>query len=171
MTSDKQELAALLADTAAADRHAFAEFYIRTSKRVYGLICDLNTGQETRFQAMQDVYLLVWEKASQYRPAVEDPMAWTMSLVHRHAVDQARRSSSHVAGPASPLDAQYLRPDTSPIAELDSGERESIRMAYGAGMTYQKVAEALGVTEGTTKGRIRDGMRNLNHHDPRGPAR
>ncbi|GAB3259244.1 sigma-70 family RNA polymerase sigma factor [Arthrobacter pigmenti] len=150
METNRQELAALLAATARADRRAFTDFYDRTSRRVYGLICDMTAGTDHRNDVMQHVYVLAWQHAGRYDPATEDPMVWILTLARRHAVDYARPEPA--VTPTGSVD--MLGPD----------ERESITMAYGAGMTYQKVAETLGVAEGTIRGRIRDGMRTLNHN-------
>lgn len=155
METNRQELAALLAATARADRRAFADFYDRTSRRVYGLISDIAAGPEHRNDVMQHVYVLAWQRAKQYDPAAEDPMVWILTLARRHAVGYARPESA--VTPTRSVD--MLGPD----------ERESITMAYGAGMTYQKVAETLGVTEGTIRGRIRDGVRTLNHNHTGAP--
>jgi RNA polymerase sigma-70 factor, ECF subfamily len=150
METNRQELAALLAATARADTRAFADFYDRTSRRVYGLICDIAAGPDHRNNVMQHVYVLAWQRAERYDPATEDPMVWILTLARRHAVDYARPDPTFT--PTGSVD--MLRPH----------ERESITMAYGAGMTYQKVAETLDETERTIRGRIRDGMRTLNHN-------
>jgi RNA polymerase sigma-70 factor (ECF subfamily) len=47
------------------------------------------------------------------------------------------------------------------IETLPEGEREAISLAYLSGLSYAKVAERLGLPEGTVKSRIRSGMRRL----------
>lgn len=163
MGNSKQTLAALLVATAGEDRRAFAEFYARTSSRVYGMVCDVTAGSKHRDSLVQDIFVRAWERAGQYDPTIEDPMTWVMTLAHRHAVDQARKEATFpptraASGPSA------TSADNGPIGSIHPDERESLMMAYGAGMTYQKIAETLGVTERTVKGRIRDGARNLNNN-------
>lgn len=133
------------------------------------MICDVFPGPD-HDDVIQEVFVLAWQRADQFDPATEDAMAWIMTLAHRHAVDQARKATSlPSAGGGETPGTSAAHTDTGTMSALCPTERESLMMAYGAGMTYQKVAESLGVTERTAKGRIRDGVRSL-HHNHNGNA-
>lgn len=47
------------------------------------------------------------------------------------------------------------------LKHLDEAERMPILLAYFGGYTYREVAELLDMPEGTTKSRIRTGLRQL----------
>jgi RNA polymerase sigma-70 factor (ECF subfamily) len=51
------------------------------------------------------------------------------------------------------------------IAQLPQSEREPIRLAFFAGMTYAAAAIELGLPEGTVKSRIRSGLNRLRNDD------
>lgn len=163
MGNSTEKLADLLVGTARQDRRAFAELYERTCSRIYGMLCGVIPGSG-HDDVMQEVFVLVWQRAGHYDPAMDDPMAWLMALAHRHAVDHAREGTTLPSADSQDApnpSTEWENNDSMP--SLPPNERESIMMAYGAGMSYQSVAASLGVTEKTVRGRIRHGVRSLNH--------
>lgn len=47
------------------------------------------------------------------------------------------------------------------VQELPEPQRKAVVLAYYQGLTYRRVAEALGIPEGTAKSRVRFGLRGI----------
>jgi RNA polymerase sigma-70 factor (ECF subfamily) len=170
-------LAELLGRIADGDRAAFGSFYDATSARVYGLITRVLRDRALSEDATQEVYLQVWRGASAYDPAAGTPLAWLMTLAHRRAVDRVRaeqrlvqRENRYSSG-NRPVEHDEVfesvagRLEAADVADcldtLTGTQRESVDMAYYAGLTYRVVAEKLGAALPTVKSRIRDGLIRL----------
>ncbi|NJC21435.1 RNA polymerase sigma-70 factor (ECF subfamily) [Arthrobacter pigmenti] len=174
---DAAELVGLIRRTAEGNRAAFADLYHRTHKRVYGLARRTIVDPELSEETTQDVFLMVWEQAHRYDPAVGSPMAWLMTIAHRRAVDKVRSEHSGTAREAAWGIKHYL-PDRDVVADAVSDrmeaarvvecleqlsplQREAINLAYYECLTYTQVAEHLNVPVPTVKTRIRSGIQRL----------
>ncbi|MBT1001870.1 ECF RNA polymerase sigma factor SigK [Paenarthrobacter sp. DKR-5] len=172
-----EDLALLLLETGLGNHQAFSEFYARTSRRVFGLVCRIVVDHGLSEEVVQDVYISVWRDARTYRADAGSPVSWLLTIAHRRAVDKVRSreaSTSREArwGAAShsvPYDdvAETVldRADAgglkTALASLVPAQREAIDLAYFGGLTYREVAEKLGVPLPTIKSRIRDGVGRL----------
>ena len=172
-----EDLAALLHRVADQDADAFAALYDRTRARVFGLVtrvvCDRGYSEEIT----QEVYLQVWQNAANFDPDAGSALAWLLTLAHRRAVDRVRaeqaatqRDSRYATATAERAadvvaDSAIVREERRQVAEcLDSltdTQRESIELAYYAGLTYSQVSERLSANLATIKSRMRDGLRAL----------
>jgi RNA polymerase sigma-70 factor (ECF subfamily) len=98
-----------------------------------------------------------------------------MTIAHRRAVDRVRsataatereKRTSVLLPPAedvadaveASLERERVRRCLDGLTDL---QRESITLAYYGGYSYREVAELLGITLGTIKTRIRDGLIRL----------
>ncbi|MCJ0905111.1 sigma-70 family RNA polymerase sigma factor [Rhodococcus sp. ARC_M6] len=175
--TESRELALILEQVARGDQSAFAEFYDRTSSRVYGMVLRVLRDPGFSEEAVQEVYLQAWSAAEQFDPARGSALAWLLTLAHRRAVDRVRSEQS-----SSDRQALYDTTNTTPEFDVVSEEvtrrdehraitacldtltptqRESVTLAYYGGRTYREVAEDLGVAIPTIKSRIRDGLIRL----------
>lgn len=172
------DLVAALRAIAGGDRGAFAEFYDRTSARVFGLASRVLRNPALAEEITQEVYLQVWTTAAgQFDPAAASPIGWLMMLTHRRSVDRIRAEQSasdrnNVYGAAQfgrdhdevaerveqRLDEQRV---SACLDSLTATQREAIGLSYYRGQTYREVAAQLGVPLPTVKSRIRDGLIRL----------
>ena len=67
--AESRELAVILANVAGGDQSAFAEFYDRTSSRVYGMVLRVLRDPGFSEEAVQEVYLQAWKSADSFDPA------------------------------------------------------------------------------------------------------
>jgi RNA polymerase sigma-70 factor (ECF subfamily) len=171
------DLDALLRQIALRDVEAFAAFYDETRARVYGLITRVLRDPGYSEETTQDVYLQVWNGASNYDPKAGTPLAWLMTLAHRRAVDRVRseqaasqRESRYGAAtvelPADRVAEAVIQLDerrqvTDCLSSLTDAQRESIQLAYYEGLTYSQVSERLSTNLATIKSRMRDAIRSL----------
>ena len=173
-----RELAGLLAAIGGGDRQAFAEFYDRTSPRVFGLATRIVRNAALAEEITQEVYLQVWTAAArQYDRSLGSPIGWLLTLAHRRSVDRVRAEQSasdrnHVYGAAhlgrdhdTVTEQVEQRLDEQRVADcldaLTATQREAIGLAYYRGRTYREVADHLDVALPTVKSRIRDGLIRL----------
>ncbi|NLG55055.1 MAG: ECF RNA polymerase sigma factor SigK [Rhodococcus sp.] len=172
------QLVAGLAAIADGDGAAFADFYDRTSARVFGLATRVVRNPSVAEEVTQEVYLQVWTSAArQYDPTLASPIGWLMTLTHRRSVDRVRSEQAattrNQAYGASELGREYdsvseevaqqLEEErvTECLGSLTATQRESIGLAYYSGHTYREVAQHLDVALPTVKSRIRDGLIRL----------
>src|SRR5690349_12236038 len=110
--AESRELAVILANVAGGDQSAFAEFYDRTSSRVYGMVLRVLRDPGFSEEAVQEVYLQAWKSADSFDPAKGSALSWLLTLAHRRAVDRVRSEQSS-------SDRQALYDTTNATPEFD----------------------------------------------------
>ncbi|WP_424310782.1 ECF RNA polymerase sigma factor SigK [Gordonia sp. (in: high G+C Gram-positive bacteria)] len=177
VTAETEQLGRLLLATADGDRAAFADFYDRTSARVFGMVVRVLRDEGYSEEVTQEVYLQVWRDAGGFRTEQGSAMSWLLTIAHRRAVDRVRSESS-----AAARDTRYGLRD---LVEVNAGvedevtareesrrarhclgtltalQAEAVTLAYYDGLTYREVAQQLSVALPTIKSRIRDGLKRL----------
>jgi RNA polymerase sigma-70 factor (ECF subfamily) len=171
------DLDALLRQVAQRDVEAFAAFYDNTRARVFGLVTRVLRDPGYSEETTQDVYLQVWNNASNYDPRAGSPLAWLMTLAHRRAVDRVRseqaasqRDSRYGAATFDPpadrvaeavIQLDERRQVTECLGSLTDAQQECIQLAYYEGLTYVQVSDRLAANLATIKSRMRDAIRGL----------
>lgn len=172
-----EDLAALLIRIGQSDRDAFTQFYALTSSRVFGLIRRVLVDAVLSQDTTQEVYLQVWQSAPRFDPKAGSALSWLMTLSHRRAVDAVRSRQratdreAHYGASTQQIDHDQVLDSvtdsmdaaavTTCLDSLTEAQRESVRLAYYAGLTYRDVAARLSVGLPAIKSRIRDGLRRL----------
>ncbi|MEO6126462.1 MAG: sigma-70 family RNA polymerase sigma factor [Ilumatobacteraceae bacterium] len=144
---------------------------------VYGVArryCD----DEAAADVTQEVFLRVWNNRVGFDEARGNIRQYLCTIARGTAIDHLRRKSSqqgrdtrhatttaHVGiDPnlaARLIDAEAAGRVQQALAQLHTGERRAIVMAFFGEMSYREVAIRLGVAEGTAKSRIRSGLAKL----------
>ena len=165
----------MLTIVASGDEGAFARLYDQISGLAYGLILRVVRDSAQSEEVMQEVMLEVWRSATRFDRRRGSAASWVLTIAHRRAVDRVRsavaasnreRRLHEPAGSAdevaervqAQLDAELVRHCLTGLTEV---QREAITLAYYGGYSYRQVSEMLGVTLGTIKTRIRDGLIRL----------
>ncbi|MEO5994640.1 MAG: sigma-70 family RNA polymerase sigma factor, partial [Arthrobacter sp.] len=154
----------------------FNEFYRHTARQVSGLVQRVVLDRELSEEVVQEIFLVVWQDAAKYQPALGTPTAWLMTIAHRRAVDKVRSSQSSrnrddrwaasvpgaydgvLEAVTAKMEARVL---IASLACLSALQRESIVLAYFGSLTYREISEELSVPLATIKSRIRDGLHRL----------
>ncbi len=123
----------------------------------------------------QEVFLRLWTQGDRFDPARGSLRSYLMSHAHGRSIDMvrsesARRSREDTVGRRE-LDSPDIEEEAigrqiaehvrSALDTLRHEQREAIELAFFEGMSYRQVAAALSSPEGTVKGRIRAGLRQL----------
>ena len=170
--------AALLERLLHRDVSAFEQLYDRHSRLVYSLVLRILQQASTAEEVVQDVFLHLWRRASQYDPDRGPFGPWLLTLARNRALDQLRLKSERQrrredqteelpAIAAAPefevaLDekrrAERVR---SLMASLNPQQKRAIELAYFEGLSHTEIAANLKEPLGTVKSWIRNGLLRL----------
>src|SRR5271156_2013941 len=85
------DLVDLLRRVGARDRAAFAILYRQTAAKLHGVVARILTRGDLSGEVLQEVYVRIWEKASDFDPAKGSPLAWMATIARNRALDEVRR--------------------------------------------------------------------------------
>jgi RNA polymerase sigma-70 factor (ECF subfamily) len=159
------------------DAAALEEIYTATRVKLYGICLRILGDQKEAEDALQDVYVNLWQRADRFDPERASPISWLATFARNRAIDRLR--TGKVRGGAVPVEEAAPLPDEAPLADdmlidaeqraqihiclgtLDENVRSHIRAAFFEGRTYAQLAEAADVPLGTMKSWIRRGLMKL----------
>ena len=154
MAETAAEIADLIARCALRDRAAFKTLYGRTSAKLYGVTLRILRDRSEADEALQEVYVKIWQRADRYVPGGYSPISWLVAVARNHALDvlRARKPQGEDidlaldvadAGP-NPEQAEAARGERSRIdnclGQLDEEKADAVRGAYLDGYSYEELA-------------------------------
>ncbi|NJR79402.1 sigma-70 family RNA polymerase sigma factor [Sphingomonas corticis] len=176
----RQRLAAALVATGLADKSAFARVYRMSSAKLYGVCLRICGERQAAEDVLQEVYLIVWRRASSFDPLRSSPITWLATIARNRAIDWRRahdRPPPAAVGDDAAFDGD--RPDPAPAADdamivdeeadrlrrcltlLGERPRRAISTAFLDGLTYSEVAQREGVPLATMKSTVRRALLEL----------
>jgi RNA polymerase sigma-70 factor (ECF subfamily) len=174
---DREQLRNRLLGTAAGDRRAFEDLYLRTSSKLFGICLRILHERHEAEEVLQDVYLTIWRKASQYDAVRASPITWLAMIARNKAIDRLRanrveRASVPIDLAAEPVDEGVAAASLAEAAsegrrlhdcldELTGEQGRVIRVAFFEGCTYEEIAQRSDTPLGTIKSWIRRGLLKL----------
>ena len=176
-TIARERLRANMARLADGDSAALEEIYDATRVKLFGICFRILGDRKEAEDALQDVYVNLWQRADRYDPSRASPISWLATFARNRAVDRLR--TGKVRGGAVPVEEANPLPDEAPLADsllvdaesaaqvhtclghLDQKTRDNIRSAFFDGFTYAELAERADVPLGTMKSWIRRGLQKL----------
>jgi RNA polymerase sigma-70 factor (ECF subfamily) len=159
------------------DEQALAKLYDLTVERVYALAYAITRNSADAEEVVADVYLQIWQRATQYAEDRGTVIAWLMVHCRSLALDLLRRRRSHEHGQQQ-LAAEPLE-DSDPSAEdilgavqegtlvhqalglLSEIQQQLIALAFFRDMSHQEIAATMQLPLGTVKSHIRRGLQTL----------
>lgn len=178
--AESEQLAKWLAAVAAGDQRAFKKLYEATSPHLFALLLRILKTQDNAEDALQDVYVKIWQKAKTYELKRGAPLGWLMSIARYRALDLLRRRDPEITMPDDPELVANILSDTHTAGPLVNSEtmqglsnvnrcmqslrpeqRRSLLMVYYEGLTHQEVSDRLNVPLGTAKSLVRRGLISL----------
>jgi RNA polymerase sigma-70 factor (ECF subfamily) len=171
--------AELLERTARGDSSAFGQLYDRLSGVLFSVAAKILIDQRDAEDVVQETFLQIWSQAHTFDQRLGKPLAWAVMIARNKAIDRIRstqrrsrlieqimqENSSELTGTPAP-DVSAGSGESSEkvrgcVKGLPAEQRQTIEMAFFAGLTHAEVATTLGQPLGTIKARIRRGMLRL----------
>jgi RNA polymerase sigma-70 factor (ECF subfamily) len=171
-----QELMWRLAD---GDADALGPLYGRYVRLVLS-VASQSLDQSAAEDLVQEVFLVVWRKASTFDPERGTFRSWLLEITHTRVLNELRRRSRRPRLlPAQGDDHLQLMEDPTPepiesvlrgqrrhvldeaLAALPHEQQQALRLAFFSELTHEEVASSTAVPLGTAKSRIRTGLRRL----------
>lgn len=162
---------------ASGDESAVAELYDRFGSLVFRVSRQLLPTQSEAEDAVQEVFIRLWQTADRYDPRRAKLVTWVMLITRRHLIDRLRRSAVRPNTTGMERETSDVRPEAAPdresqldersvklrrrIAELPELQRMVIERAYLQGYTLREISEQLGAPLGTVKSALSRGLERL----------
>ena len=169
------DISYLIGRVSLKDRKAFAMLYDRSASKLFGICLRILKDRSEAEEALQDVYVKVWQRADSYVESEAGAAAWLAAIARNHAIDRirARRpvatdidAAYDIADPlATPEEEAVLRSEGRRIdncmAELEADRASAVRRAYIEGLSYEELAEIHGVPLNTMRTWLRRSLLKL----------
>ncbi|MCC5970554.1 MAG: sigma-70 family RNA polymerase sigma factor [Pararhodobacter sp.] len=159
-------LTPLLHQVSRQDRAAFRDLYRQSAAKLTGVLTRMLRDRTEVEDALQDVFVRVWQRAAQFDGTRGEGMSWLVAIARNVALDRLRarpeargyahvtaRSDAPEADPIAQLPASGPDAEGQMLAQADArrvvdcfGELEpdratAVRGAYLQGLSYQQLAE------------------------------
>ena len=153
--TDRADIEGFISRVALGDRAALSALYDATSGKLFAVCLRVLKSRSEAEDALQDVYLRVWNRADRYAVTGHSPMTWLITVARNLAIDRlrARKSGNVGLDDAGELVERSPGPEARSIAasegrrinacfdELPEDRASAVRAAYLDGDTYQALAE------------------------------
>ena len=167
----------LLTLVTTGDDQALAALYDRYARLVFSIALRIVGDRHSAEEVTQDVFQIVWQHATTFRPAAGAVGGWLTGITRHRAIDEIR-SRQHkargreISAEDAPIDTMVARDNLAQdvvvhqdikvaLAELPAAQRQAIELAYYGGMTCNEIATSAGTSVGTIKTRLRLGLVKL----------
>lgn len=163
----------LYADLKGKKRKAFEYLYDNYSPALFGVILNVLRDQELSNDALQEVFVKIWNNFDSYDPQKSRLYTWMLNVARNHSIDKLRSRNTTLRKDVS-KDKDYINQydrEAAPFTDgiglnklidnLDEEQKIIIDLLYFKGFTQVEVAEELNIPLGTVKSRVRLGIQKL----------
>ncbi|WP_291731819.1 sigma-70 family RNA polymerase sigma factor [Leisingera sp. F5] len=171
----RSDIEDLIARTSLGDREAFSKLYDATSAKLFGICLRVLKNRSEAEDALQDVFVRIWQKSGSYAANGYSPMTWLITVTRNLAIDRLR---TRKVAPADIDDLSSIRdsgpsPEAAAVAaserqqlgacleELDCSRAEAVKGAYLEGFSYKELAAQHGVPLNTMRTWLRRSLLTL----------
>jgi RNA polymerase sigma-70 factor (ECF subfamily) len=167
---------ALLKAIAARNEAALAQLYDRYRAILFGLLMRILNNREEAEDVLQEVFLQVWRKATDFDENRGRPFTWLVTLTRSRGIDRLRTlaarervaetSAREVSEETSDAATDAFKSEqrglvTKALSQLPDEQKRPLMLAYFDGLTQSEIAARLGAPLGTVKTRMRTGLISL----------
>lgn len=172
----RDEIEVWIARMGTGDRTAFRSLYSATSAKLFGVLLRVLNNRAAAEDALQDVYVKIWQNAGRYRANGLSPMTWLITIARNTAIDRLRRRraagqpvedlAERLADPAPGPEAQAVRASEAArlgacLEALEDAKSDAVRRAYMEGETYAELAQRFDVPLNTMRTWLRRSLIKL----------
>ena len=173
--TSRQDLVEALKNTARGERTAFEKVYTATAAKLYGVIVRIVERRDLAEEVWQEVYVRVWQHASEFDPETSSPITWLATIARNRALDEAKRKTMRSLDELS--EVLQIPNDDDPLADherkeeglrlqacldrLEPEKSEIVRLAYYYGMTREEIAVRISRPVSTVKTWLRRSLAQL----------
>ena len=168
--------AAVLA-CARGERFALRALYERESRWLLGVAMRIVRERQRAEDVLHDAFLLVWQHAGTYQPALGSARGWLYTIVRHCALKEVRAQGRMQA--VDPIDLAGLADEQQAaragddergldveglercLAHLEQNRRACVMHAFVDGYTHEQIAERMQTPLGTVKSWIRRSLASL----------
>jgi RNA polymerase sigma-70 factor, ECF subfamily len=173
----------MIAQIGRRDQGAFSALYDRLSGPLYSLAFKMLGDASDAQDALQEVFVQIWSRASTYDPEKSSVFSWAVLLTRSRAIDRLRvrdrrlrvvveSTAENKVAEATDASTVESAADTankkdeaahvrSLLNNLPEDQRQAIELAFFGHRTHHEIAAQLGQPLGTVKARIRRGLLKL----------
>ena len=187
-TAAEEEERELVRRIAEQDRAAFEALYGHFARRLGGYLFKLLRRHDLVEEALDDVMLVVWQKADTFDPGAR-VSTWLFGIAHRKALKVMERSRRHLRAVGPPPESAASDPperSTDPeetvvqrdqlrrlargIEALPTDQRAVVELTFFEGRSYAEISQVLGCPVNTVKTRMFHARKQLRRSLERGVA-
>ncbi len=168
----------LMRCVAARDEAAFGKLYDRYAAICLGFMLRILHNRAEAEDVLQEVYLQIWQQASNYDIARGRAITWILTIARSRALDRLRKIDVRDRTVTAVTHEQSIRgANTTAIDDclnlenaeivhaalngISEKQRQTLILAYYEGLTQTQIAERLDEPLGTIKTRMRNGLLKL----------
>ncbi|MCJ2014048.1 sigma-70 family RNA polymerase sigma factor [Methylobacterium sp. J-076] len=168
------ELARLIGAVARGDDAALRALYEAMAPKLLGIILRILRDRAAADDALQEVFVSIWQRAGSYDPRAGAPHVWLVAIARHRAIDRLRQDRSSRLTQTEEGWLERLadtRDDEADLARRDAlshclgaveaPQRECIVLAYCEGWSREELAARYGCPVNTVKTWLRRGLISL----------
>ena len=157
------------------DEKAFEELHNMYSDSVYGIILKIVKNKDLASELTQDVFLKVWNNATNYSSKKGRFFTWVLNIARNSAIDYTRskfskKSLKNIS--ADKFANKFISYSDSEaitntigldkiVDNLEPKVRNILNLLYFEGFTQKEISEEYNIPLGTIKSRKRNGLSQL----------
>ncbi|MBB3144383.1 RNA polymerase sigma-70 factor (ECF subfamily) [Phyllobacterium trifolii] len=165
----------LISRVSLRDRAAFDVLYAATSAKLFG-VCLRVLGNRTEAEdALQDIYVKIWNKAGRFAVADTSPISWLVAIARNHCIDvlRSRKPAAVELDQAADVFEPSPNPEQAAVAsgeaqriydclgQLEADRAAAVRGAYLNGDSYEVLASRHNVPLNTMRTWLRRSLMKL----------
>lgn len=174
-------LVQLLLESGQGRRQSFHTLYQQTSEKLFATAVYLLKDKSLAEEALQESFVHIWYKASEYQSQKGHPFAWLVTIVRNQCFDLLRHENRQSEKQKAVQNHQEILLDLDEeiptelnalssielellqncLQALDSEHSQSLLMSYYFGYSHAEMVEKFQKPLGTVKSWVRRGMQSI----------
>lgn len=168
------DLVRLIGAVAEGDRMALRALYAATAPKLFGIVLRILRDRSAGEDALQEVFVRVWQRAGSYDPQAGSPLVWLAAIARHKAIDRVRQDRAARLIPAEDGFLERLadtRDGETDLARRDAlarcletvepDHRNCLVLAYCEGWSREELAARHSRPVNTIKTWLRRGLMSL----------